>query len=135
MTIQTADAEIKTLASSTNSDASITQDGSKNTGILTQAGTSNGATLGQTGNNNQARLYQNSTGATGNDATITQSGDNNILRGSAPGSYALQSGNANTLMVQQTSVANGVGNIANVNQVGNGNSSSVIQSNTTVITP
>ena len=103
---------------SIGSTASIEQLGNTNTGVLTQAGESNGASLRQTGSTNEARLYQNSTGSTGNDAVITQEGNNNVLRGSATGPFALQSGNANTLMVQQTSVASGVGNIANQRQLG-----------------
>ncbi|HEY0110266.1 MAG TPA: hypothetical protein VGB67_11590, partial [Fibrella sp.] len=128
--ITTAGGALVTGGVSIGSVASIKQSGgNSNNGVLTQAGESNGASLVQTGSTNQARLYQNSTGTTGNDATITQMGNNNILRGSATGEFALQSGNANTLMLQQTNAMGGAGNIANVNQVGSSNGATISQSN------
>ena len=124
-------ATLTTGAKSTSSTASITQDGSTNTGLLFQAdGTGTGgnmATLIQTGSTNAARLYQEGTKQT---STITQTGNNNTLDGGAANSFATQLGDTNTATVMQTSAMGSAGNMAHLMQAGSGNNAMITQSAT-----
>ena len=125
-------ASITTGLVSTGSSATVTQDGSSNTGKIYQADGTNGtgghmATLMQTGSTNSALLYQE---GTAQKATIKQMGDNNTLDGGMTGSVATQMGDTNTATVMQTSAMGSAGNMAHLMQAGSGNNAMITQSAT-----
>ena len=66
----------------------------------------------------------------GNTTNITQTGDLNTVKGITGSPYgfgteAKQFGNGNTLTVSQTSLSGGPGQTANVEMVGNNNTSTI----------
>ena len=124
----------------TNSSAKITQDLATQSGGIDVAEIQQGSSSMAPSNNNKATITQEYSYNTaklrqyGNDNTATLSqevGDKNVIKGigtDANGQYALQQGNGNALTVSQDSgKSNYVPNVANVSQIGNGNTTTVMQ--------
>lgn len=123
-----------------NDRATINQDLSSTGGSGNMAAIKQGsATIGDFSNNNVATITQNYSynqarleqAGNNNRGTLTQTGDFNIIQNGTgtAGSFAQQLGNSNTLTVLQDSggAAPYVPNVANVNQMGNGNAATINQ--------